>query len=172
MARRRAQGGVGPAEIPADMAVSARVAWTYLAVVLAVFGAGLVVVIVHTALISVICPAVDGDTAGDLQATCQVGYVIWASMAAFLLCLIPALLLLKLDWWLWAAVAAGTGYLVAVDQATQWWWWAAGALVPAAAALLSADWGRGRVVRRWQLVALVVLDAGALAAVVWWYFTS
>jgi hypothetical protein len=172
MARRRAQVTVRPVAEPDFMPVSARVAWTYLAVVLAAFGAGLVVVVVHTALIRVICPVVEGDTAGDLQLTCEVGYVIWSSMAAFLLCLIPAVRLLKLDWWLWAAMAAAAGYLVAVDRATDWWWWAAGALVPAAAALVSADWGRGPLVRRWQLIALLALDAGAIAALVWWYFHS
>jgi hypothetical protein len=44
--------------------------------------------------------------------------------------------------------------------------------VPAAAALVSADWGRGPRVRRWQLTALLARDAGAIAALVWWYFHS
>ncbi len=172
MARRRAQVAVRPVEVPDYMPVSARVAWTYLAVVLAIFCAALVVVTVHTALIGVICPAVPGDTEGDLQTTCEVGYVIWSSMAAFLLCLIPALRLLKLDWWLWAAMVAGAGFLIAIDAATEWWWWGIGALIPAAAALISADWAKGRRVRVWQRAGLLVLDAGAITALVWWYFHS
>ena len=165
MARRRAQVGSRPAAVPDYLPVSARVAWTYLAVVLAVFATGLVVVIAHQALGAAICPPIADDTTGDLQATCEVGYLIWSTMAGFLLCLIPAVLLLKLDWWLWAAMAAGAGFLVAVDRSTEWWWWVA-------AALGSADWGRGPLVRRWQLVALLVLDAGAIAALVWWYFNT
>lgn len=170
MARRRAQAAVRPAAVPDYLPVSARVAWTYLAVVLAVFGTGLVVVIGHQALISVICPPVAADTTGDLQATCEVGYLIWSSMAGFLVCLMPALRLLKLDWWLWAAMVAGAGFLVAVDAATEWWWWLAAALIPAAAALASANWEKGPLARRWQLIALLVLDAAAIAALVWWYF--
>ena len=172
MARRRAQAAVRTAAVPDYMPVSARVAWTYLAVVLAVFGTGLVVVIGHQALSNVICPPVDTDTTGDLQATCEVGYLIWSAMAGFLLCLIPALRLLKLDWWLWAAMVAGAGFLVAVDAATEWWWWGIGALLPAAAALASADWAKGPRVRRWQLIALLVLDAGAIAALAWWYLNG
>ena len=172
MARRRAQVGSRPAAVPDYLPVSARVAWTYLAVVLAVFATGLVVVIAHQALGAAICPPIADDTTGDLQATCEVGYLIWSTMAGFLLCLIPAVLLLKLDWWLWAAMAAGAGFLVAIDRSTEWWWWLAAVLIPAASALASADWGRGPLVRRWQLVALLVLDAGAIAALVWWYFNT
>ncbi|MCC6498123.1 MAG: hypothetical protein IT193_17870, partial [Propionibacteriaceae bacterium] len=87
----------------------------------------------------------------------------------FLLCLIPALLLLKLDWWLWAAFFAGAGFLVAADAASEWWWWLTAALIPAAAALLSADWERGASVRRWQLAAVLALDAAAVTALAWWF---
>ena len=154
------------------MPVSARVAWTYLAVVMALFGTGLVAVVANQVLAAAVCPPSADDVTGDLQATCAVGYLIWSTIAAFLLCLIPALRLLKLDWWLWAAVVAGTGSLIAVDAATEWWWWLAAALLPAAAALASAEWERGARFRRWQLVALLVLDAAAIAALVWWYFNG
>ena len=156
--------------LPDFMPVSARVAWTYLAVVVALFGTGLVVAIANTAA-GAVCPPV-ADDIGDLQTSCQVGYLIWSTIAAFLLCLIPAIRLLKLDWWLWAAVVAGAGFLVAIDGATEWWWWVGAALVPAVAALVSAEWGRGPRVRRWQLVGVLLLDAAAIVALVWWFFAS
>ncbi|MGV8909306.1 MAG: hypothetical protein ACOH1Y_10015 [Propionicimonas sp.] len=160
-----------PASVP-DMAVPARVAWTYLGVVLALFGTGLIVVFTNMVLTGALCPPVAGDDAGDVQTSCQVGFLIWSTIAAFLLCLMPTLRLLKLDWWLWAAVVAGAGFLVAIDAATEWWWWACAALIPAIAALISADWSRGARVRRWQLVGVLVLDAGAIAALAWWYFAG
>jgi len=169
MARRRAQAAVGPVVAPDFMPVSARVAWTYLAVVFAILGTGLVVVIGHTAFTNSVCPPITGDTTGDLQATCEVGYLIWSAVLGYLLCLIPALRLLKLDWWLWAALAAGSGFLVAVDAVAEWWWWGIAALLPAAAALISHDWEKGPVVRRWQLAGLLGLDVAAIAALVWWY---
>jgi hypothetical protein len=172
MARRRAQAAIRPAAVPDHLPVSARVAWTYLAVVLAVFATGLVVVIAHQTVGAVICPPIADDTTGDLQAGCEVGYLIWSTMAGFLLCLVPAVLLLKLDWWVWAGMAAGAGFLVAVDQTTEWWWWLAAALIPAAAALASANWGRGPLVRRWQLIALLMLDAVAVGALAWWYVNT
>jgi hypothetical protein len=172
MGRRRAQASERPVATPDFMPVSARVAWMYLAVVLAVFGTGLVVVVAHTAFTTFLCPPVADDTTGDLQASCEVGYLIWSTIAAFVVCLIPALRLVKLDWWLWAAMAAGAGFLVAVDASTEWWWWGIGAILPAAAALVSADWEKGPRVRRWQQVGLLVLDAGAIAALVWWYVTG
>ena len=172
MARRRAASAVRPVAAPDFMPVSARVAWTYLAVILAVIGAGLVVVVSHQVLSTVICPPLADDTSGDLQASCEVGYLVWSTMAGFLLCLIPAVLLLKLDWWLWAAMVAGAGLLVAADAPTEWWWWGIAAVLPAVAALLSAHWEKGPRVRRWQLVGLLVLDAAAVAALVWWYFNG
>ena len=171
MGRRRAKAAVVPVEVP-DQPISARVAWTYLAVVLALFGTGLLVVFATTVFTGAICPPVAADDTGDVQTSCQVGYLIWSTIAAFLLCLVPALRLLKLDWWLWAAVVAGAGFLVAIDSATEWWWWVCAALVPAIAALISADWGRGARFRRWQLVGILILDAAAIAALAWWYFAG
>jgi hypothetical protein len=64
---------------------------------------------------------------------------------------------------------AAAGLLVAADAVTEWWWWGIAALVPAVAALASADWARGRTFRRAQLALILVLDAVAAAALVWWY---
>ncbi len=169
MARRRAGSGSQPVAEPDFMPVSARVAWTYLAVLLALVATGLVVALANQVLAPLACPPVPGDDGGDLQLGCQLGAAIWSGIVGFLLCLVPALLLLKLDWWLWAACFAGAGFLVAADAATEWWWWLVAALVPAAAALLSADWERGASVRKWQLAVVLALDAAAVAAVAWWF---
>ncbi len=173
MARRRARSAARrPVVEVADLDVSARVAWTYLAVLISLTGAGLVVALASQVIAPLACPPMAGDVAGDLQLTCQLGAAIWSGIAGFLLCLVPAVRLLKLDWWLWAAVFAGVGLLVAADAASEWWWWLGAALLPAAAALLSADWGRGARVRRGQVVGLLVLVAAAIGALVWWFFTG
>jgi hypothetical protein len=170
MGRRRPHGQATAVEIVDFMPVSARVAWSYLASVLATVGTGVLVVLVNQTLAAVACASATGGD--DPVTSCRLGFAIWAAIGGFLLCLVPAVLLLKLGWWLWAAMLAGLGFLVAVDAVDQWWWWLAAALTPAAAALISADWGRGRTVRRGQLVMLIVLDIAAGAALVWWYFNG
>lgn len=168
MARRRAGHGQHPAAEVADVIpVSARVAWAYLAVVLSSVAAAVLVVLLNQTLAAVVC---DRATAGDDPvASCRIGIAIWAGLGGFLLCLAPAVRLLKLDWWLWSAMLAAAGLLVATDAVTEWWWWGIAALVPAVAALASADWARGRTFRRAQLALILALDAVAAAALVWWY---
>lgn len=153
------------------MPVSARVAWTYLGVLLAAVAAGVLVAIANQLIAPLFCPSV-GGLIDDAAAACRLGVAIWSSVAAFLLCLAPVLMALKLDWWLWAAVSAGAALLVTADAVEQWWWWVLAACVPALAALISADWDRGAKFRRRQLIGLLVLDAVALAALVWWYLNA
>lgn len=167
MARRRARVQSRPSEVGDVMPVSARVAWSYLAAVLAAVGAGLVVVLSNQTLAVFLCKG--AGSADDALASCKLGWAIWAGLIGFALCLIPALLLLKLDWWLWAAMVAGLGSLIATDAITEWWWWAVAAFVPALASLVSANWQRGRSLRRIQLGAVLALDLAAAAALVWWY---
>lgn len=155
-------------EVPDFMPVSARVAWTYLGALLAAVAAGVVVALVNQTTANLICPAAQGED--DAVVVCRLAFAIWSTIAAFLLCLIPALLLLKLDWWLWAAMVAGAGFLVTLDAVDQWWWWLLAALVPAAAALVSADWERGAAFRRWQLGLVLALDVAAIGALVWWFW--
>lgn len=166
MGRRRAHQQVRPAETVDVMPVSARVAWSYLASVLAAVGAALLVVLANQTLARLLCT---GGSADDALASCKLGWAIWSGLAGFVLCLIPALLVLKLDWWLWAAMFAGMGFLISTDAIDEWWWWVAAALVPAAASLLSADWQRGRTFRRVQVGLVLALDVAAVAALVWWY---
>jgi hypothetical protein len=153
--------------VPDALPVSARVAWSYLATLLAAVGAlGLVVVANATVSVLVCANATGGD---DPVAGCQVGLAIWVALAGFVLCSAGTVLLVKLDLWLWAALAALVGLLVAADAVTEWWWWALAALVPAAAALASAEWGRGPAFRRAQRGMLVGLAVVALAVLVAWY---
>lgn len=167
MTRRRARVPSRPAEARDVMPVSARVAWSYLAAVLAAVGAALVVVLSNQTLAVFLCKG--AGTAGDALASCKLGWAIWAGLIGFALCLVPALLVLKLDGWLWAAMVAGMGFLIASDAITEWWWWAVAAFVPAVASLVSANWQRGTAVRRLQLAVVLVLDLAAAAALVWWY---
>lgn len=170
MSRRRAQLRTRPVEIAEVMPVSARVAWSYLAAVLAAVGAGLVVVLSNQTVALALCKA--AGSADDAVASCKLGWAIWAGLLGYVVCLVPALLLLRLDWWLWAAMVAGMGFLVSTDAVLAWWWWVGAALVPAAASLVSADWGRGRVFRRVQLGIVLLADAAAVAALVWWYLNG
>lgn len=169
MGRRRARiqpSGVAVADF---MPVSARVAWAYLGALLATVGAGVLVVLADQAVVPALCGSGGLD---DFAATCQLSLAISVGLVGFLVCLIPAFLMLKLDWWLWAAAVAGGGFLVAADAVTEWWWWLCAALVPAAAALTSAEWGRGRQFRRWQLVFLLVLDVAAGALLARWFLAG
>lgn len=166
MSRRRPHQRARPAEVVDVMPVSARVAWSYLAAVLAAVGAALVVVLSNQTLAQILCTGGSGD---DAIASCKLGYAIWAGLAGYVLCLVPALLVLRLDWWLWAAMFAGLGFLISTDAIDEWWWWVAAALVPAAAAVLSANWDRGARFRRVQVGLVLALDAAAVAALVWWY---
>ena len=171
MAKRRARTQTDPVEVPDFMPVSARVAWTYLGVLLAAVAAGVLVAMANQLIAPLFCPS-EGGLVDDAGAVCRLGVAIWSSIAAFLLCLAPALLALKLDWWLWAATFTGAALLVVTDAVHEWWWWVLAALVPAAAALISADWDRGPVFRRRQLIGLLVLAAAALAALAWWYLNG
>lgn len=170
MSRRRPHPQAAPTAIVELMPVSARVAWSYLAAVLAAIGAALVVVLSNQTLAVFLCRG--AGSAEDALASCKLGWAIWAGLAGFALCLIPALLVLKLDWWLWASMLAGMGFLIATDAITEWWWWALAAVLPAAASLISANWERGRTFRRVQLGVLMLLVVAAVGALAAWYLNG
>lgn len=166
MSRRRARSAPVAHRTVADvMPVSARVAWTYVACVLAGVVTGLLIVVTNVSVAPVLCRAATGDDFSD----CKFAWVIWVGIVGFVLCLLPTVLMLKLGAWLWAAALAGLAFLVASGALDQWWWWALAGLTPAAAALVSANWERGQTVRRIQLALVIVLDVAAVAALVWWY---
>lgn len=164
-ARSASAAAVRKPAVVDDLPVSARVAWSYVAGVIAAVVTGLLVVILNTALVPSVCRAASGDA----HATCEFAWLIWTTVVGFALCLLPAALALKLGPWLWAAAVAGLGLLLATGAIESWWWWLLAALIPAAAALLSANWERGAVLWRVQRVLIVVLDVVAAAALVWWY---
>ncbi len=170
MGRRRAQGPVRPAEVAEVIPVSARVAWCYLAALLAGVGAALLVLVSDRTLAVVACASASGTD--DATASCQFGYAIWVGLAGFLVWLLPAVLALRLGWGTWLALASAGAFLVAADSVAEWWWWLAAALVPAAAAMAGADWGRGEAFARGQRLGLTGLAVVAAATLAWWYLTG
>ncbi len=168
MGRRRAHAQARPvADSVSLMPVSARVAWSYLAVVMGAAATAFLVVLANQTFSVLACSAAGRDT--DAFAGCKLGVAIWVALLGFVACLLPAVLLLRLGGWMWATMAAAAGFLIASDRMTDWWWWVVAALVPAVAAVASADWERGRRLRRWQRGIILALDAAAVAALVWWY---
>ncbi|MFT4108015.1 hypothetical protein [Propionicimonas sp.] len=168
MGRRRAHSPTGgAAAVVDDLPISARVAWSYVAALLAGIGTALLVVLSNQTLAVIVCSGL-GST-DDAIADCKLGFGIWTAVIGYVVCLLPAVLLLRLGWWIWVSMAALAGLLVSTDAVTQWWWWAAAALVPAVAALISAEWGAGRVFRRVQLGVLLLLVVAAGVLLWWWY---
>ncbi len=170
MSRRRARSAPQVLRVTdADfMPVSARVAWSYVACLLAGVVTGLLVVVTNVAVAPLACRAATGDDFGD----CKFAWMIWVGIIGFVLSLLPAALMVKLGPWLWAAAVAGLAFLVAVGAIDQWWWWALVVLVPAAAALLSATWEYAPALRRAQRVVIVVLDVAAALTLAWWYWSD
>lgn len=171
MARKRAQARVAEGAAANWLPPSARVAWAYLAVLLAAVGAGLLVVVLHPGISGLICGV--ATTSDDAAVACSLGVGIWLSIAAFLVALAPSVRVLKLDWWLWLALAAGNGALImAADAVGEWWWWLIAALLPAAAALISADWERGRRFRGLQRTLICTLAAASAIGVAIWFING
>jgi hypothetical protein len=169
MARRRAKAAQAHARVvPEELPVSARVAWSYLAAVLAVLVAAGFVLVTNQTLAVISCR----DTADGAIADCKFGWAIWSGLAGFLLGLVPIARKLKLDWWLIASMWAGVGIWVAADAIGQWWWWLLALALPAITALISANWHRGGQLRRWQLGLLIALGVAAVADLVWWYLNG
>lgn len=169
MSRRRARIAPTSTRVVSDeLPVSARVAWTYLAALVAAVIAAALVVLNN----QVVAPLICRDPSDGAIADCKVGLGIWASLVAFLLVLIPVALKVRLDLWLVATLWAEIGLWVAVDAIDRWWWWLAVLLMPALAAVASARWGRSDRIRWAQRVGILVLLAAAIVALVWWYLNG
>jgi len=169
MARRRARAPQAHLRaVPDQLPASARVAWSYLASLAAAIAAAGVVVVTNQSAAVVLCQASTSEVVAD----CKFSWMIWSGLFGFLLALIPIALKAKLDWWLILTMWSGVGFWLSADAIGQWWWWAAALVLPAVAALVSADWGQGKLVRRWQLAGLGAVGIAAIGAVIWWYFNT
>ncbi len=169
MSRRRARIAPTSTRVESgDLPVSARVAWTYLAALIAaLIAAGLVVL--NNQLVA---PLVCRDPADGAIADCKFGLGIWASLVAFLLVLIPVALKARLDLWLVATLWAEIGLWVAVDAVDRWWWWLVVLVMPAVAAVASAQWGSSPQARLAQKIGILVLLGAAIMALGWWYLNG
>jgi hypothetical protein len=165
MGRRKAKQSLALRAGPEVMPVSARIAWTYLASLLAAIAAAGLVTLATQSLARVVCQS----TTADAASSCRMGLYIWVALLGFLVCLIPLARVVKLDWLLIISMWAGAALWLASDSIGDWWWWAIGLLLPASAAAVSADWERGPKFRRCQWIVVSALAVAGLAAVIWWY---
>jgi hypothetical protein len=141
-----------------------RVAWTYLASLLAGVAGALLAIVLRVPLLPAIC----GGRTGELGLDCSFVISLLLLLAGFLLALVGTLVLFKVAdaVWLWLAMLAGLAGLAAVaDLAGQWWFWVLLVLVPAAAALASLRWPAPARVWLGQRVAIVAAALGACGAV-------
>jgi hypothetical protein len=129
-----------------------RVAWTYLASLLAGVAGALLAIVLRVPLLPAIC----GGRTGELGLDCSFVISLLLLLAGFLLALVGTLVLFKVAdaVWLWLAMLAG-----------QWWFWVLLVLVPAAAALASLRWPAPARVWLGQRVAIVAAALGACGAV-------
>jgi hypothetical protein len=166
MSRRRAKVASSSSRFESDeLPVSARVAWTYLAsLIAAVIAVGLVVLSNQLA-----APLVCTDPADGAIADCKFALGLWVALGGFLLVLIPVALKARLDGWLVALLWAEIGLWVAADAIDRWWWWAVVLVMPALAALGSARWSRGARVVWGQRIGIMAMLVAAAGALIWWY---
>ena len=136
-----------------------RVAWSMLAALAALVGAGLALAI-GAAIVPALCPSDDG--------TCTFGWMVLIGMAGYLVALLPACAIGGLGIWFWVAYVAGYSPLLLMAAVGDWWWWTALVLLPPVAAVASAPLGHDKLPaqQRYGLLGIAVMG---LAAVVWWY---
>ena len=136
-----------------------RAAWSMLAALAALVGAGIALAI-GNALLPVLCPTDD--------ASCGLGWMVLIGMAGYALALLPACAIGGLGIWFWVAYVAGYSPLLLLAAVGDWWWWTALVLLPPVAAIASAPLGHDKLPaqQRYGLLGIAVMG---LAAVVWWY---
>ncbi len=136
-----------------------RAAWSMLAALAAVVGAGLALAL-GGALLPVLCPGDNGS--------CGLGWMVLIGMAGYLLAMLPASAIGRLGIWFWVAYLAGYSPLMMIAAVGEWWWWTALVLLPPVAAIASAPLGHEKLPAQ-QRFGLLGLAAVGLALVVWWY---
>ena len=136
-----------------------RAAWSMLAALAAVVGAGLALAL-GGALLPTLCPNDDGN--------CGLGWMVLIGMAGYLLAMLPASAIGRLGIWFWVAYLAGYSPLMMIAAVGEWWWWTALVLLPPVAAIASAPLGHEKLPAQ-QRFGLLGLAAVGLALVVWWY---
>jgi len=155
----------GSGQQPVDRPdVPGRVAWTYLATLLAGVAGALVAIVARVPLLAAVC----GPVSGDLGLDCKFVVSLGLLLLGFLLTLVGALLLFKLVdvVWLWLAMLAALAALAAVaDLAGQWWFWVLLVLAPAVAALASLRWRPEPAVWLGQRIVIALAALGACWAV-------
>jgi hypothetical protein len=150
------------AELPdTQISPAARVAWTYLATIVAAVAGGALAAMAAAVVPGAVCAAAS-EADYDAGLTCMVFTAI-ALVAVFFVAAFAALFKpMKLDVWALCAFTAFTVGMLAWGRIDAWWWWTLMLFTPAATALASAPWFKGRAALA-QRVALVMLAAGALA---------
>lgn len=148
-------------------AIADRIAWTYLATVLAGAAGGLLALIAYQIVNPLACPILDEDAA-DEALTCSVAAASGLTLIGFAAAFVGALFLVRLRRKLaaWLAMVAGLLWLiVGLAGIGEWWWVTLLVLLPALTALASAPWSLrfGRL----QLAGLVVLICAALGVLAW-----
>lgn len=149
--------------------LAGRVAWTYLATVLAAAGGGLVALLAYQVVDPLVCTAPSPDAA-EQALNCSLVAAMGLWVAGFAAAFLGALALLKLERRAaaWLAMVAGlVGLLVGLGAIGQWWWTVAVILLPAAAGLASAPWSPARGFRIGQHLVLGTLAVAGLAAFSW-----
>lgn len=166
MSRRRAKVASSSIRFESDeLPVSARVAWTYLAsLIAAVIAVGLVVLSNQ-----LVAPLVCTDPADGAIADCKFALGLWVALGGFLVVLVPVALKARLGGWLVALLWAEIGLWVAADAIARWWWWAVVLVMPALAALGSTRWSRSARVVWGQRIGIIAILMAAVAALIWWY---
>lgn len=136
-----------------------RAAWSMLAALAALAGAGIALAL-GGAIVPSLCPSDDG--------TCGFGWMVLIGMVGYVVALLPACAIGGLGIWFWVAYLAGYAPLMVVAAVGDWWWWVALLLLPPVAAVASAPLGRD-VVPLQQRIGLLGLAVAGLALVIWWY---
>ncbi|MGB4628452.1 MAG: hypothetical protein WBH64_03180 [Propionicimonas sp.] len=150
-----------------------RIAWSYLACLLAGVIAGLFALIGAQIARPLACPAV--ESAGDLALDCGLLWGAGLALLGFAAALGPVLRLLKVQGWVLstlATVGVVTGLLGLFQFAGQWWWWLVLLFSPALAALLSASFSTQARFRWAQRAVVGGLFGSGIVSMAVWLFTG